>query len=48
MLVRKTKVKLIKRFDGDAIDVLQSRKITRLKDLPIKFVRTGWISSVVR
>lgn len=48
MLVRKTKVKLLKKFDGESIDVLQSRKITRLKDLPIKFVRTGWISSVIR
>lgn len=46
--MRKTKVKLVKRFDGESIDVLQSRKITRLKDLPIKFVRTGWINSVVR
>ena len=46
--MKKSKVKLVKKFDGESIDVKQSRKITRLKDLPIKFVRTGWISSVVR
>ena len=46
--MRKTKVKLIKRLNGDSVDIKQFRKLNRLKDLPIRFVRTGWINSVVR
>ena len=38
----------MKRLNGEPVDVNQVRKLNRLKELPIGFVRTGWINTVIR
>ena len=46
--MKRSKVKLIKPLSGNYVDINQVRKINRLKELPVNFVRTGWINTVIR
>lgn len=44
--MKKSKVKLQKRFDGVSYDVEQTVKLLKLGQLTPKFKRTGWIQPV--
>ena len=44
--MKKSKVKLQKRFDDVSVDLKQTLKFRNLKHLTPKFKRTGWIEPV--